>query len=121
MLSLAVVAVDVGAGPLSLADDAVAGVVEVARAGVLALFAEEDVGVAEAGVLLFTVVVLLSVAALVCLAVDDEVAAGRAVLEDADVLVLLAALLFTVEVLLDVAELAGLVVVDVAGRELGVV
>ena len=127
MLSLAVVAVDVGAGPLSLADDAVAGVVEVARAGVLALFAEEDVGVAEAGVLLFTVVVLLGVATAdpAGLAVDEDEVAGRELPEDTDVLVLLAALLFTVELLAglvvvaDVAgfvEVAGLVTDVVAGR-----
>lgn len=119
--------VAVGAGPLSLTDVADAGVV-VARAGVAALLAEEEVVVAAAGALLFTVVVLLGVAVLAVLAADAE--AGRAVLEETDVFVLLAALLFTVElldVLLAGEAVAGLFVVAVlleavvAGRELVVV
>ena len=122
-----------GAGPLSLTDDVDAGVV-VARAGVAALLAEEEVVVDEAGVLLLTVDVLLGVAVLDVLAADEE--AGRAVLDEAVVFVLLVALLFTAE-LLDVlfagAAVAGLFVAaglavvavlleaEVAGRELVVV
>ena len=117
-----------GAGPLSLTDDVDAGVV-VARAGVAALLAEEEVVVA--GVLLFTVDVLLGVAVLDVLAADEE--AGRAVLDETVVFVLLVALLFTAE-LLDVlfagtavaglfvaagfAVVAVLLEAEVAGREL---
>jgi len=120
--------------------DTAAGVVLVARAGVLDLLAEAEVEVDVVGVLLFTVVVLLGVAVveLTGLAVEEDVAAGRAVLDDTDVLVLLAALLLTVELLAGLVvvadeaglvEVAGLVVVtDVAGlvvvvvgRALGVV
>ena len=119
-----------GAGPLSLTDDVDAGVV-VARAGVAALLAEEEVVVAEDGVLLFTVDVLLGVAVLDVLAADEE--AGRAVLDETVVFVLLVALLFTAE-LLDVlfagtavaglfvaagfAVVAVLLEAEVAGREL---
>ena len=116
-----------------MTEDADAGVV-VARAGVAALLAEEEVVVDEAGVLLLTVDVLLGVAVLDVLAADEE--AGRAVLDEAVVFVLLVALLFTAE-LLDVlfagAAVAGLFVAaglavvavlleaEVAGRELVVV
>lgn len=98
-----------------MTDVADAGVV-VARAGVAALLAEEEVVVAVAGVLLFTVVVLLGVTALDVLAADAE--AGRAVLEETDVFVLLAAPLFTVEL---PAGLAVLLEDVVAGREFVVV
>lgn len=123
-------AVAVGAGPLSLDEDTVAGVVEVARAGVFALLAEDDVAAAvdEAGVLLLTVeeVVLLGVAVLAGLVDVEEVVAGRAVPEDTDVLVLLAELPLTVELLAGlvvVEDVAGLVEVEglaevLAGREL---
>lgn len=125
------VVVAVGAGPLSLAV-ADAGVVVAVRAGVPVLFAEVDVVVAVVGVLPVTVVVLLGVAVAVLagLAVEEDVAAGRAVPEETEELVLLAALLFTVELLAGLVvgadeaglvDVAGLVVVVVAGRVAGVV
>ena len=108
-----------GAGPLSLTEDADAGVV-VARAGVAALLAEEEVVVDEAGVLLLTVDVLLGVAVLDVLAADEE--AGRAVLDEAVVFVL-----FAGAAVAGLFVAAGFAVVDVlleaevAGRELVVV
>lgn len=108
-----------GAGPLSLTEDADAGVV-VARAGVAALLAEEEVVVDEAGVLLLTVDVLLDVAVLDVLAADEE--AGRAVLDEAVVFVL-----FAGAAVAGLFVAAGFAVVDVlleaevAGRELVVV
>lgn len=121
--------VAVGAGPLSLFVDTDEGAVVVVRAGVPVLLAEVVVAVDVVGVLPLSAVVLLGVAALAGLAVEEEVA-GRAEPEETDVLVLLVALPLTVELLAglvvvaDVAgldDVEGLVVVVVAGRVAGVV